>query len=228
MSAITKDRAEELYEALAAKHEVHHICRPDTKLVVEGYPRSSNSFAVDMIVESAPGILRPHELGHHTHEVANLQIADAYGIPKLVLIREPEDAILSFHIYSGAPIARCAKRYADFYEGALQLPDGSAGAHFREVTSDFGAIVKKLNEIGGFGISEDQDFEAIRERALAAVRGRVENVAEEEATRRVAAPNEKREKIKDELRGEVQGFLSEHPRAERLYNRVVKRFGLAA
>ena len=107
---ITKEDALALHAKLAQTHAPNHLCRPDTRLVVEGYPRSSNSFAVDMIGESATGLLRRQDIAHHTHDVANLQIAQAYGIPKVILIREPEAAILSFHIYSNAPIPRCAKK----------------------------------------------------------------------------------------------------------------------
>ena len=221
MTAITKTQAEALYETLSATHATNHICRPESRLVVEGYPRSSNSFAVDMLVEAAGGHLNVGQMGHHTHDIANLQIAEAYRIPKLILIRDPEAAILSFHIYSGAPIMRCAKRYGDFYLASLELrKTGTAAAHFNEVTNDFGKVVAKVNGIGDFNIPEDQDFDEIRDRALASVRSRASTESE------VAAPNEKREAMKNEVRDQVQDFLAKHPRALRIYERVLKRYDL--
>ncbi len=226
MPRTSKEEAQALQATLAARHAAHHVCSPETRLVVEGYPRSSNSFAVDMIAQSGRGHIAVSQIGHHTHDVANLQIAEAHGIPRLILIRPPEAAILSFHIYSGAPIGRCAAKYHAFYTGARALMDRrSAVAHFDEVTGAFGAVVRKLNAIGGFGIPDNQDWDAIREDALAAVRGRASEDAEE-ATRQVAAPTEARETMKAELRGQVQAFLAEHPRAERIYERVCKAAGL--
>ncbi len=229
MQTITKDQASALYETLARTHEPHHLCRPDTRLVVEGYPRSSNSFAVDMIGEAAIGFVHRSQIAHHTHDVANLQIAQAYGIPKVILIRTPEDAILSFHIYSRAPIPRCAVKYADFYAEALKLMKRNAALiHFRDITGDFSTVIARINAIGDFNIPEDQDFEVIRTRALGLVRGRASGASQEDAVRQVAAPNEQREAIKKTLRGDVRDFLAEHPRAQRVYERVMAKAGLDA
>ncbi|WP_212525608.1 hypothetical protein [Actibacterium sp. MT2.3-13A] len=207
-------------------HPAHHICKPTTRLVVEGYPRSSNSFAAEMIAVSANGILQRAEIAHHTHEVANLQIAEHLGIPKIILIREPENAILSFHIYSEAPIERCAEEYVAFYSGALKLMDKTAVVHFREVTDDFRTVIERINAIGGFGIPEDQDFAAIREQALALVRSLAPKNNAEDAMRQVAAPDEKREQIKQQLRGEVQAYLAAHPEVQQVYERLMARAGL--
>jgi len=224
----TKEEARALYDTLAQTHAPNHLCRPETRLVVEGYPRSSNSFAVDMIGESAIGHLHRSEIAHHTHHLFNLRIAQAYGIPKVILIREPAAAILSFHIYSEAPIPQCAAKYATFYAGALELMNDAAVIHFRDVTGDFRKVIARINAIGDFAIPEDQDFAAIRARALGLVRGRASKTSEEDAMRQVAAPNEERERIKDRLRGEVETFLAAHPRAIRVYDRVTARAGLTA
>lgn len=225
----TKEEAVILRETLAKTHEPHHLCGPDTRLVVEGYPRSSNSYAVDMIGEAAIGFLHRSRIAHHTHEIANLQIAQAYDIPKVILIRAPEDAILSFHIYSRAPIARCAAKYADFYAGAIKLMKRNAAViHFRDIIGDFSRVITRINAIGDFNIPENQDFEVIRTRALGLVRGRLAEASEEDAMRQVAAPDAKREEIKNALRGDVRGFLGDHPRARRVYERVVEKAGLDA
>ena len=46
------------------------------------------------------------------------------------------------------------------------------------------------------------------------------------ATRKVAAPNEDREQIKQKLRGDVQAFLDKHPHARNLYARLRRKAGL--
>lgn len=228
MSSITKDQAQDLFDSLATRHEPHHLCKPDTRLVLEGYPRSSNSFAVDILIASAGRLLHSSQLGHHTHDVANLQIADAYGIPKLILIREPKDAILSFHIYSRAPVAKCAKLYGDFYQGALELTDNADAAHFSEITGDFGKVVRKVNRLLGVKIPVNQDFEQIKEQALSSVRERAKSGDKDLDTRQVAAPNPEREVLKDKARSDVDTFLASHPRAERFYEKIMKQFKLTA
>ena len=72
----------------------------------------------------------------------------------------------------------------------------------------------------------DQDFDDIRARALALVRGRADADDPDAATRKVAAPNEEREQIKQKLRGDVQAFLDKHPHARNLYARMRKKAGL--
>ena len=211
---------------LEKRHPPNHICKPNTRLVIEGYPRSSNSFAVHMTYLSAGNRLHESEIAHHTHRVDNLRLADAYGVPKVILIREPEDAILSFHIYLKLPMERCAAIYVSFYTAALLKMEKTAVVHFREVTGDFRSVVKRINAVGNFGIPEDQDFDAIRDKALALVRSRASKTSEEDAMRQVAAPNEKRQKIKEELRKAVWECLASNPEVRDIYERVIATAGL--
>ena len=63
-----------------------------TDLCVEGFPRSANSFAVGAVQHAQP---QPIDIAHHTHVPANAMRACEYGIPTVVLIRPPYDAIVS-------------------------------------------------------------------------------------------------------------------------------------
>ena len=68
------------------------VIGPATELVIEGYMRSANTFAV-YAFQSAQR--RPVALAHHLHAPAQLIRAARRGVPALVLIRDPEDTILS-------------------------------------------------------------------------------------------------------------------------------------
>jgi len=67
----------------------------DTELVIEGFLRSANTFAV-----AAFGFAqqRDVEIAHHMHAPAQVIPAVRMGIPTLVLIRHPKDAVLSLVI----------------------------------------------------------------------------------------------------------------------------------
>jgi hypothetical protein len=63
-----------------------------TDICIEGYPRSANSFAVGAFQHAQK---HPVRVAHHTHIPANVMRACERGIPTLVLIRDPTDAVVS-------------------------------------------------------------------------------------------------------------------------------------
>ena len=74
------------------------VCREHMDLCVEGYPRSANTFTVDMIKGSNPRLV----IAHHTHDVDNIRLALLFRIPTLVVIRNPLDAVTSHSVYFDA------------------------------------------------------------------------------------------------------------------------------
>ena len=82
---------------------------PDTDLVVEGPPRSANSFTVRMLHRM---LGRPprFRIAHHSHSQDNLWAGAGYRMPLVVLARPPQDAILSCCVRCGQPPAENALR----------------------------------------------------------------------------------------------------------------------
>ena len=77
------------------RHPVDHICQKGvTRICIEGYPRSANTFAGRLF-----HLANPVPIAHHTHLINNVKLALGYGIPVLILIRDPADAIASACIY---------------------------------------------------------------------------------------------------------------------------------
>jgi len=64
----------------------------ETDLCIDGFPRSANSFAVGAVQHAQPTLI---EIAHHTHVPANPMQACEWGIPTVVLIRNPYDAVVS-------------------------------------------------------------------------------------------------------------------------------------
>jgi len=114
-----------------------------TELVIDGYTRSATTFAVYALQLSQP---RPVRLAHHLHAPAQLIEAARTGVPALVLIREPQGAILSQLIREPhVALLDALVAYARFYSCLLPYRDRFVVGDFTEVTADFGAVVRRLN-----------------------------------------------------------------------------------
>jgi hypothetical protein len=114
-----------------------------TDVVVEGYPRSGNTFAVAAFAHAQHGHV---DIAHHTHAPAHVIAAARAGIPALVLIREPEGACVDF--VSGKPylsLRQALRGYVRFYRPLLRHRPAFVVGTFDEVHADFGAVMTRLN-----------------------------------------------------------------------------------
>ena len=66
--------------------------KKDMDLCVEGYPRSANTYSVLLIEKYAN---RPLGIAHHLHMPSQIKMASSWGIPSVLLIRKPMQAIPS-------------------------------------------------------------------------------------------------------------------------------------
>lgn len=135
----------------------------DTELVIDGYTRSACTFAVYafQLAQQAPrhGSNRsssgngagsshgPVRIAHHLHAPAQLLEAARRELPTIVVIREPEGAILSQLLQEpNVAMSDALVSYERFY--SLLIPHGSSfvAGEFDEVTNDFGAVIRRLNK----------------------------------------------------------------------------------
>lgn len=145
------------------------LVRPGDDLVIDGFPRSANSS-----VEAAFRLAqknRPLRLAHHCHAAAQFLIAETLGIPAILLLRAPDDAVLSAAEAFGDDKNRLARFYRDyiaFHRPLLQREGAFVIAPFDEVTRDFGPAVRRVNRRFGTSFSApdaSKDF-ALRAAAL--------------------------------------------------------------
>jgi len=133
------------------------VIGPATELVIDGYTRCASTFAVYALQLAQPG---PVRLAHHLHAPAQLVAAAQAGVPALAVIREPREAILSQLVREPDVALRDALiAYTRFYRRLLPCRDRMVVADFDEVTTDFGAVTRRVNDRFGTAFSEFEPTE---------------------------------------------------------------------
>lgn len=123
-----------------------------TELVIEGYTRCGTTFAVYALQLSQR---RPVRLAHHWHAPAQLIEAAHRNIPALLVIRRPEEAILSQLVREPNVTLRDALvAYSRFYECLLPYRHRFVVGEFEQVTHDFGLMIRRLNARFGTSFAE--------------------------------------------------------------------------
>ena len=116
----------------------------ETRFVIDGYTRSACTFAVYAFQLAQPV---PVRLAHHLHAPAQLIAAARRRIPAIVVIREPEGAVLSQVVREPHVSIRSGLvAYARFYERLMPYARSFVAGEFREVTNDYGAVIRRVNE----------------------------------------------------------------------------------
>ncbi len=152
-SATTRDRlhnalidapvAGELYVRTRSQLR-HGLVTPRTELILDGYPRSANAYA-EWAFRYANG--EDVRMAVRLHSPRAVRFGAERGIPTIVLIRAPRDAVASWLQYKpGLRAERAFRRYAAYYDQVYPLRDRVVVAEFDEVVADFGVTVARCNE----------------------------------------------------------------------------------
>lgn len=137
------ERWPHLYLRLARLRHRDRVVGRDTDLLIEGFPRSANTFAVTALRFAQA---RPVSLAHHVHTAAHVSSAVDAGVPALVLVRPPRQAIVSAVIRKPSlVIGELADRYASFHHAVRPLTEHVEVATFDQVTTDYGAVISRIN-----------------------------------------------------------------------------------
>lgn len=180
------------------------VIGPRTELVIDGFTRSATTFAVYALQLSQD---KPVQLAHHLHAPAQLIRAARRGVPAVALIRKPQGAILSQLTQEpDVALPDALYAYARFYERLMPYRNSFVVGEFGQVTGDFGAVIRQVNERFGTDFAEfTHTDESVRE------------VFELSALRESYAPGLLRFEsgliTRDQLRGELEAIHSaaRHP-----------------
>jgi len=120
------------------------LANSQTDIVIEGFPRSANTFA---FLAFKLAQTKTFNIAHHKHAIAQFLIAKKYNIPSILLIRCPEEAVISFVIREPCiTLERALKYWINFHKKLLRYQDFFIVADFKETTTDFGQVITKVNQ----------------------------------------------------------------------------------
>ena len=191
------------------------IVTSNTDIVIEGFPRSANSFSVKAF-KFANGE-DTYKIATHLHAYPQIVMGVKYKIPTLVLVREPFACIASYaalraqnygvnKFNRGHNIKWLLDDYVNFYEALLPYKSEVCVAHFKEVLEDYGQVLKNLNIRYGTSFKE---FEHTPENVETVFSSAKEHLS----------PSKKRDDIKNLYVKELEGLRETKAfrRAEELY-----------
>lgn len=174
-----------------------------TEIVIEGFPRSANTFAVAAFLVAQQRSIR---IAHHVHGPAQITLAQKYGIPAIVLIRNPLDAITSLLIRQPYVKVKYAfENYLRFYEALLPVRRDFVIASFEDVIADFGQIIHRVNRVFGVEFHVFQHSDEILDRVYELVEemDRRDTGLQKVSEVTVARPSVEREKRKAVIREQL-------------------------
>ncbi|MCH8153386.1 MAG: hypothetical protein IH830_13560 [Planctomycetes bacterium] len=114
-----------------------------TQFVIEAFPRSASTYALVAFENAQPMKLK---IAHHLHVPAQVIKAVQLGIPTLVLIRSPRQAVASLLVYRlGLSAGQALRAYTSFYKTILPYKDGYVVATFVTVTGRLHNVIAAVN-----------------------------------------------------------------------------------
>jgi hypothetical protein len=181
---------------LARKNPAQAVS-PETQLVIEGFPRSANTFAVLAFRQAQREKVR---LAHNLHVPAQVIRAVRWRIPALVLIRAPGDAVLSFVVRDRISVDQAIRHYVSFYETVAEYRDGFTLGTFEEVTGDYGTVIRRINARFGTAYTPFRHDERNVGKVFARMeKGYRRRHAEASVEARISRPSPVRERMKLEV-----------------------------
>lgn len=121
----------------------HLLISDKTEMVIEGFPRSGNTFAVAAFTIAQN---RPIVLARHTHRSAQVIAAIQKNIPTLIVIRHPLDSVLSLTIrHPYISLQQGFRNYIHFYQQIHPYRHGFVIAKFDDIITDFGQSIEAVN-----------------------------------------------------------------------------------
>lgn len=190
------------------------LLSPSTDIAIECFPRSGSSFLCRAF--EADSRRRP-VIAFHVHHSSHVIQACRRGVPALVLIRAPRDAIVSAKALAIAsapdsaaerafPMWALTRAYVHFYERLLPHLDSLVLAEFGQVVQNAGIIIRRVNDRFG---TRFEEFVHTPETEQAIFAGNGCHLS----------PNRERDLIKARIAGEYDAAANRRwaARAERLH-----------
>lgn len=136
-----------------------NLVHPGTGMVMDGFHRSANTYAVNSFLMANPTV----RVSAHLHSPLALYDARRLGRPMILLVRDPRECIPSFLQMEPRVTPACAiDMYIRHYSATLEHLEYAVVADFPETTGNFAEIIRRCNAKFGsrFSMPErDEHFE---------------------------------------------------------------------
>jgi hypothetical protein len=119
-----------------------------TDLLVEGYPRSANTYLLCALKWSDP----KYKYASHMHGCGSIKYAVNNGIPTVILIREPLRAVVSLAIREDFRLDYCFEWYRKYYKYVAARRSSLVLADFSVVTADLERVYQELRSTYGLAL----------------------------------------------------------------------------
>lgn len=114
-----------------------------TQLCIEGFPRSANSFAFNVVRIANPEM---SHIARHIHTLGQIAISTKKKIPTLLVIRDPQSTISSLiKGYSPGDASCLLRAYIVYYKGILRWCNDVIVSDFDKTTLHLDFVLEKLN-----------------------------------------------------------------------------------
>ena len=176
------------------------VVRRDSVVCIEGYPRCANTYSVAAFRISQDDFTS--HIGRHTHLAGNVLRALDFGIPTLVLIREPRSAVSSLKIFDpDQSLEACLQAYIRFYSSLLDHRHRFVTAEFQEVTGAFDKVLGRLTAATGKEFRPFENDEPTKEACFRLVEEMDRRVNHKDTVTetQVARPSEVRKALRVEV-----------------------------
>jgi hypothetical protein len=195
----------------------------ETRAVIEGFPRSGNTFAY-FALQEANG---PIPVASHVHVPAQVVQAVRTGTPTLFVVREPVACLAS--LLTAAPHVRFRPAYEEYihhHRKVVPLADDLVVGTFEQITTDYGVVIDALNDRFGTSFARFVQTPENVDRVFARIDAHYEELYGDRASERVVprpSPARKAEKrwLTDQLT--APGLADLHARATEVYEELASR-----
>ena len=133
---------------LARRNDI--IVNHKTDIVVEGYPRSGNTFCVALLYYLEPKL----KIARHRHELGHLKYAIKLKKPIVCVVRNPLDSIISLHIREKLSISFCIEYYIKFHKYLYENRNYIYIIDFNLLIKEPTEVIKNINKATSLQLAE--------------------------------------------------------------------------
>jgi len=116
----------------------------DTPLLTEGFSRSGNTYSSAAFAVSNGSDV---PVARHLHAAAHVLRAARFGVPILLLVREPRAAVSSYLVRRPTlTVDEGLDEYCDFYRTVWRVRSSLVVGLFDDIVTDFGEVLRQVNQ----------------------------------------------------------------------------------